>query len=697
MTSVQIEGTDFVVDQAVQLGRITALWGVNDAGKSTTLNALSTLLGDGNAQRARISAISLEVDEEEADELAVRAIDELVEGGNVQLEQSWGDAFSKLGDLPDDLATEVAGAEGSGDALRVWVRVALHASGVDLKPASDGFVDAIIAQRRLCLIGDAAGAEWTIWWGCESTSLHDIPSEALQALAISVPRGTARPVVPVLPAAVARVGTTGWPTPVRAPVEWASVEQHIADASTSIVEVALKHAEDQGLPYLDPEDAAEGAMAALASRAEGRMPEFISRNYTLSAKRESRGLSVVARRRDGHTAFPIADLAEGFHLWVQLALLSIADLACRCAVGHFEADEFDSLRTKLEATFYAAVDPEAEPEDLEAFAQGVEILGTQLLAMPGAVVRESLAGLINPGTRFFLVDEPEAHLHPAAQREAASWLEAQDEQQAGRFVIASHSPAFLRLSSGVSLVHVSRTSNRSVQLRSIGPGELGAIDPEIAEVGFDRGELLALFRAVLFVEGETDRRVLEVLFSDLIAEIGLLVQPFRGATKVERIVEAETLLRVLGPPFHVLVDNCDPTFADELQRQDADELDRRLLAKEITGDEPRFLARLLVSGRRAGQELRVHSIPQKDILGALDDECIRAVLQRRAPTAEEWPGLAEVVKRHAIHYSSQLKRYGIIKDADLFAQFATEMRVRGLSAPELAQVLNVIHAELNGS
>jgi hypothetical protein len=121
-------------------------------------------------------------------------------------------------------------------------------------------------------------------------------------------------------------------------------------------------------------------------------------------------------------------------------------------------------------------------------------------------------------------------------------------ESAVQFLYASYTPPMLGVPGDVSLVHVRRT-RRGIELRSLDPRALGATDAEIKELGLDRGELLAFYRAVLFVEGETDKAVLEELYADRLRDIGLLVQPFRGANKVEKIVEAEMLLRVMGPRF----------------------------------------------------------------------------------------------------------------------------------------------------
>lgn len=695
VTNVEIEGGRFAGRQTLRLGQVTALWGVNDAGKSTTLATLALLLGGDDARAGEVCGVLLEADADEADELATRAINGVLEDGA---------RFEVAGREAELTAEDFAGfdPEESGEAgmaLRTWLDASLQAMGASDNEERWRLAEALADARKLCLVLDEedayVGATWRAWWGLGLGAVEAELGSLLRCLGVarSLPDGESGPAV--VPAAIDTVESTDWPNPVIVPISWSTIERELGNVGRALAELALAQAEDERLDHLADDEATERVLDCLASYAETRMPEFVRRSYRFSAtSRTGEPRVLVSRRDDEDATFPVASLAEGYHLWVQLALVQVIDVARRCVDRYPALEEWERLRAELGAVFIEAVNPHASEEELEAFPRDVERIGLELLTPSGDLERGAITQLINLG-RLFLVDEPEAHLHPAAQREAASWLKAQDVRQVGRFIIASHSPAFLRLAGDTRLAHVSRSSDRHVQLRSVNPRPLKALDPEIRELGFDRGELLAFHRAVLFVEGETDRRVLETLCDDRLAELGVLVLPFRGLKKgaADQLVNS-AVMRVLGPPFYVMVDNCEPALAAKLQGLSVEDLERRLATKEIDGHESRFLASILVAAGHADRKINVTSIPQKDILGVLDDSCIAAVLRRRDLKCPPWPGFSDLIEHHGDGYGKALTAYGITKDAVIFEEFAVEMRSRGLVARELESVLDRIEVDV---
>lgn len=67
-----------------------------------------------------------------------------------------------------------------------------------------------------------------------------------------------------------------------------------------------------------------------------------------------------------------------------------------------------------------------------------------------------------------------------------------------------------------------RPSDDRIELAGIDPFDIKATDEIASDLGLDRGELLSLYRVILFVEGATDVAVLEHLFQQRIRDIGLL-------------------------------------------------------------------------------------------------------------------------------------------------------------------------------
>jgi ATPase subunit of ABC transporter with duplicated ATPase domains len=128
MTGVEIEGGRFAGRQTLSLGDVTALWGVNDAGKSTTLATLALLLGGDAARAARVCGLLLEADTDEAEELAARSIDALMEEGALRFEVDGSQAQMTADDWRD-VDTEASGEPdaalrgGSPRRLRRWGRL----------------------------------------------------------------------------------------------------------------------------------------------------------------------------------------------------------------------------------------------------------------------------------------------------------------------------------------------------------------------------------------------------------------------------------------------------------------------------------------------------------------------------------------------------------------------------------------------
>ncbi|MBA3430723.1 MAG: hypothetical protein H0U16_04475 [Actinobacteria bacterium] len=340
---------------------------------------------------------------------------------------------------------------------------------------------------------------------------------------------------------------------------------------------------------------------------------------------------------------------------------------------------------------------------MDDFAETVDALGLEFLAPLGGDSSNQLEDVVQLRARWFLIDEPESHLHPAAQRETARWLVEQAQLLPELFVLASHASAFLALRSGTRLTHVRRAATRRVSLTSLDPLDLKAVDESMNQLGFDRGELLALHRAVLFVEGANDQVVLESLYRDRIRELGLLIQPFHGTGNYRNLLEAHTLFRVLAPPFHVLVDNVPPSTVETLRNYYegalAEYLEEAKTAKPE--GEALFLANVRLAGLREGHQLEIHSIETKDIIGELDDSTVAELLGHRNPRNPPYPGFGAVLDEahnSGKRYTEVLaQRYGFSKkDLGLFAEIANVMHERGNGSAALSAVLDAIEASLPG-
>lgn len=95
---------------------------------------------------------------------------------------------------------------------------------------------------------------------------------------------------------------------------------------------------------------------------------------------------------------------------------------------------------------------------------------------------------MRPHLTVRVFDEPEAHLHPAAQRQIATALERL-RLRGDHVVITSHGPHFLGVP-GWRLVHAQTTAEGST-LSVLSPEDLDARKALAGQMGLTRGELLA--------------------------------------------------------------------------------------------------------------------------------------------------------------------------------------------------------------
>jgi energy-coupling factor transporter ATP-binding protein EcfA2 len=130
-----------------------------------------------------------------------------------------------------------------------------------------------------------------------------------------------------------------------------------------------------------------------------------------------------------------------------------------------------------------------------------------------------------------LIDEPEAHLHPAAQKSVARWLSAKYQNFAQVFVATHSAEIVIGCSrSEDCTVHQLRLFNGKPQLvKSSAPGEFSNQWAILEEFGIDQSEILMSARCWLFVEGVHDQIILETLCGDRLERAGICVIPLFGS------------------------------------------------------------------------------------------------------------------------------------------------------------------------
>lgn len=303
------------------------------------------------------------------------------------------------------------------------------------------------------------------------------------------------------------------------------------------------------------------ACRTLANCATELLPSFVSSRYELRLVPQpldsARRISVSLAPRGHSAGFPVTEAAAGYQLWIQLALLETEALVRRYIallelfLG-FWMTAYEDLCEMQDPYESGPGDP--SPSALEQ----AETNATQLLAAHEQLARAALDGLFDLPlkraqllglagpcdvtsqrkhvldlwrTTVYFIDEPERHLHPRIQREAAAWLARPDRQTGSQIVTATHSPAFLRAGRDAPLVYIRRQADARAHLDAMDVARLNAMTEQAMDLGFDRGELLATVAVILFVEGRADKAVLDALVGPELRAHGTAIVPMHGASR----------------------------------------------------------------------------------------------------------------------------------------------------------------------
>lgn len=221
--------------------------------------------------------------------------------------------------------------------------------------------------------------------------------------------------------------------------------------------------------------------------------------------------------------------------------------------------------------------------------------------------------------QLLLADEPELHLHPAAQEDIARWAAKVARESA--ILVATHAPAFLQLSSSeASLVRVSRDTQGQTATARLDGEFLQKVEALAADIGLGRERLLQLIRGMVVVEGEADASVMRRFASDVISRCRLAIVPIGGHTRAKSLADGD-LAVAIGLPIAVMFDD---TSAKDVARLQADR-------KAKVPDEVKSLVRVLSLAHRGVKCCPIH-FEAPDIIAAIPEATVR----RRFPTFTTW-------------------------------------------------------------
>lgn len=469
--------------------------------------------------------------------------------------------------------------------------------------------------------------------------------------------------------------------------------------------------------------------------ANAALPRFIADKYVLRLKPASvtawpdrlldSGLD-TRNDNDYFASFSLDDAAEGFRLWTQLALTEgidtlrlheeelwetlfrlvhvlellaeehewRADLAAHRAESEEENDPVDFVVESASETLTAYADAAiATIAELRVRLQSVRrdeaplpaarepMLGVSQLGRSERLFGERRWETLRPP--LYLIDEPERHLHPRLQREAAAWLSELVRTRRSQAVVVTHAVPFLNARADASFLFFARDEYGRGEARPLDIAALTALSDVALELGFTRGELMANVRVLLFVEGRADQRVLEEVFGERIHAMGAVVVPISGAGRAFQVAETEVLLRFVSCPAAVLFDSTLREDVLEMQR------DRTVLeeATRSKRTERKAIAQLLMTARQNGRDIEPLGIPVRDVFECLDAD----VLRERFP---DFPGHAEAAAAFAERGAGMnmkaflQQRYGVPRDLEVYEWAARRMRERDIEPPALVEVLD---------
>jgi energy-coupling factor transporter ATP-binding protein EcfA2 len=280
--------------------------------------------------------------------------------------------------------------------------------------------------------------------------------------------------------------------------------------------------------------------------------------------------------------------------------------------------------------------------DLDLASSGVSAwAGFALSEAMRMAVQESppSMGAITPSASpmVYVLDEPEAHLHPLAQEEAAAWV-AERVREGASVLLATHAVPFLRLPlQHVEYLRVVRTPEWKTTVEPT-KDVMSAVAEQAEALGLPPAALIQLTRAWLVVEGEHDRMVLDAFYGKDLHQAGIRILPIRGAGRAKASFAALTAVAPWGMPFFYLLDN---TRAEAVKAG-------RIAAGSMT-EEERIAEQLWRNTQQKGVDVEILGLPYPDIICALPMEAVRILARDnggKPEAATEWSDLIAKHERH---------------------------------------------------
>jgi hypothetical protein len=256
-------------------------------------------------------------------------------------------------------------------------------------------------------------------------------------------------------------------------------------------------------------------------------------------------------------------------------------------------------------------------------------------------------------------------------------------------VVITHSVPFHQHADAIIYVKRDVAAEAGATAEPVTRERLTALSEIAGDLGLNRGELLTGISLFLFVEGLSDRYVLEALFGDRLHSIGAAVVPLHGVRQLPQMIDATILLRYSTARIAFLIDEMDQDRIQELTNN----TQARTAARRSKKIEERELANLLEDAIQQGRRPDVLGLPARDIFFLLDDAAVRDTFVELSPSSHPYPGhaaLQVLVDSSGDHWKTICEqRIGIPKaDVSWYARVADRMRESGSIPKPLMEMID---------